>query len=103
MNRDSNIQSFLKLGSPLFLAALIGLTSCSSPALRPEIQASPATTVERGAELWAATCRRCHVPRSLNKFDAKHWDVTMLHMRVRANLTGEEARLIRSFLATLQK
>ena len=51
-----------------------------------------------GAELWAQNCRRCHNFRSPSGYSDSEWDVAMFHMRVRANLTGEEYEAIRQFL-----
>ena len=58
-----------------------------------------ATTVEPGgARLWRQNCIRCHSLRLPNERSDGEWDVLVQHMRVRANLTGQEARLITRFL-----
>ena len=60
---------------------------------------SPAAASQRGgADLWGANCARCHHMRSPSEFSDAEWEVVMLHMRVRANLTGEETRKILEFL-----
>ena len=51
-----------------------------------------------GAELWAANCSRCHNIRPPQSFSAAQWQVIAHHMRLRANLTGDETRLITAFL-----
>jgi len=51
-----------------------------------------------GAKLWAETCARCHNARPAKSFSDAQWDVIVHHMRVRANLTGKEARLIAKYL-----
>jgi hypothetical protein len=51
-----------------------------------------------GAELWAVNCAHCHNIRSPNFYSDAQWDVAMMHMRVRANLTAEESRKILAFL-----
>lgn len=51
-----------------------------------------------GAKLWAETCARCHHMRPAKSFSDAQWDVIVHHMRVRANLTGKEARLIAKYL-----
>lgn len=50
------------------------------------------------AKLWAQTCMRCHNTRPAKSFSDAQWDVITHHMRVRANLTGAEARAIAQFL-----
>ena len=51
-----------------------------------------------GAKLWAQTCAHCHYVRSPSSYSDAQWDVAMLHMRVRANLTAEEHKEILAFL-----
>ena len=51
-----------------------------------------------GVELWSENCMRCHNGRPPEEFSAAQWDVIVHHMRLRANLTGEEAREIVKFL-----
>lgn len=50
------------------------------------------------AKLWAQSCMRCHNARPAKSFSDSQWDVIAHHMRVRANLTGPEARAIAQFL-----
>jgi mono/diheme cytochrome c family protein len=56
------------------------------------------TTGKGGAELWAENCVRCHNIRSPSNYSPAQWDVVMMHMRVRANLTPEEHKKILEFL-----
>jgi hypothetical protein len=49
-------------------------------------------------KLWAQTCTRCHSTRPATSFSDAQWEVILRHMRVRANLTGPEARAITEFL-----
>jgi len=51
-----------------------------------------------GAELWAENCNRCHNARPPQYYSDAQWDTIVHHMRLRANLTGEEARTIATFL-----
>ncbi|MGD0462200.1 MAG: cytochrome c [Tepidisphaeraceae bacterium] len=51
-----------------------------------------------GVELWSENCMRCHNGRPPEEFSAAQWDVIVHHMRLRANLTGVEAREIVKFL-----
>ena len=63
----------------------------SSVASAPPAQAG-------GAEVWAQNCGHCHNIRSPGSYSDAQWEVVMLHMRVRANLTAEEHRKILAFL-----
>lgn len=57
-----------------------------------------AATLTQGAQAWADNCSRCHNLRSPKEFSAQDWDVIVTHMRVRANLSGAEAKGIKAFL-----
>ncbi len=51
-----------------------------------------------GARSWAQNCARCHNMREPNEFRDDTWKPIVTHMRVRAGLTGQEARDILEFL-----
>jgi len=53
-----------------------------------------------GAQLWGENCIRCHNIPSPKTFSDVEWDVAVLHMRMRANLTEHEAVSIAEFLKT---
>ncbi|NOZ35484.1 MAG: cytochrome c [Chlorobi bacterium] len=53
-----------------------------------------------GAQLWGENCLRCHNNPSPETFSDVEWDVAVMHMRIRANLTDEEAKKIAKFLKT---
>jgi len=74
-----------------FFSAIF-VSSCSSTS---KISASKA-----GAQLWGENCIRCHNIPSPETFSDNEWDVAITHMRVRANLTEEEAQRIIEFLKT---
>jgi len=60
---------------------------------------SPAKKEKKaGSELWAENCMRCHNARPPQYYSDATWDIIVHHMRLRANLTGEEARAIAEFL-----
>jgi len=50
------------------------------------------------AKLWAQTCQQCHNLRPASSFSDAQLQVIVHHMRVRANLTGKEARAILEFM-----
>lgn len=51
-----------------------------------------------GAQLWAENCTRCHYSRPPTQYSAQQWDLVVTHMRLRADLTGQEAGEIIKFL-----
>ena len=51
-----------------------------------------------GSQLWAENCTRCHNARPPQAYSDGQWSTIVHHMRLRADLTGEEARLVRDFL-----
>ena len=54
--------------------------------------------IQAGALAWSQNCMRCHNLRNPAERSDREWDVIVHHMRVRANLTAEEHRLILRFL-----
>ena len=76
----------------IFFLALISIivSSCSSTSLLAEAKS--------GAQLWGENCLRCHNIPSPETFSDAEWDVAVLHMRVRANLTENESIKIAGFL-----
>jgi hypothetical protein len=96
-----------------FTVALIGawiVSGCSSQdAPAPSASTSPSTqpvhaavigstTHKSGNQLWSENCSRCHNIRPPEYFSDAQWDIIAHHMRLRANLTGEEQRKIVEFL-----
>jgi hypothetical protein len=51
-----------------------------------------------GEELWSNNCMRCHNIRPPTMYSDAQWDVVIHHMRLRANITGQEQRAIVEFL-----
>ena len=51
-----------------------------------------------GEELWSNNCMRCHNIRPPTMYSNAQWDVIVHHMRLRANITGQEQRAIVDFL-----
>ncbi len=99
----------MKLKTKMFAAgaalAQIGfvLAGCSTPGDAKKADAAAATqkptaAAQGGATLWAQNCMHCHNIRSPDSYSDAQWDVAMLHMRVRANLTAEEHKKILAFL-----
>jgi len=51
-----------------------------------------------GSKAWSENCARCHNMRSPADLRDDQWVTSVFHMRVRAGLTGQEARDILTFL-----
>lgn|SRR5574341_2319379 len=81
----------------LSAACMVGLALVAPGAL-----AAQAGTGE-GADIYARTCGRCHNARSPLERSDREWSVIMLHMRVRAGLTGKDARAVRDFLVAMNR
>ncbi len=58
----------------------------------------PAGDFTRGVQAWGDNCARCHNMRDPKEFRDDQWRATVSHMRIRAGLTGQEARDILTFL-----
>ena len=76
--------------------SLTWLISCATNKQSGEVAAG--ATGKSGAQLWAETCIRCHNIRSPGSLSPAQWEVAMMHMRVRANLTPEQQKKILEFL-----
>ena len=73
-------------------AVLVLASNCKSTSTLAEAKS--------GAQLWGENCIRCHNAPSPETFSDAEWDVAVMHMRVRANLTEFEAVAIADFLKT---
>jgi hypothetical protein len=76
---------------------VIGCSTANQPGTASADAATPHAP-KGGAELWAENCVRCHNIRSPGSYSPAQWEVVMMHMRVRANLTPEEHKKILEFL-----
>jgi hypothetical protein len=63
--------------------------AAAPPVLKPQLT---------GAELYSMHCNRCHPERYPTERTAAQWKTIMLHMQVRANIPGNQARLILQYL-----
>lgn len=84
-----------KSGSIATIALSALLTSGLATPAGP--QPDPAAFA-RGARAWAEQCARCHNMRDPRELRDDQWRAVVTHMRVRAGLTGEQARDILRFL-----
>ena len=86
-----------KLTICAMVTAGVAIASTTMTAKADEHKSDPAQ-VGRGAKAWAENCARCHNLRDPKELEDYEWDVTVSHMRVRANLPGDVARDIAAFL-----
>lgn len=54
--------------------------------------------LNNGTKVWAQVCVRCHNLREPSEFSDYEWNAIMTHMRIRAGLTGKDARDIAAFI-----
>lgn len=89
------------------LGALILLNSVAVADPKGKAEASSSSSVAvsndtymglSGEELWSNNCLRCHNIRPPGMYTDAQWDVIVHHMRLRANITGQEQRAIVEFL-----
>ena len=90
----------------LVVAATSALTGCAGRGPAPAAKsgggtdAAPASAAVSpgGAQLWAENCSRCHNIRPPQSYSDSQWEAVVMHMRMRADLTGPEQRSITQFL-----
>ena|ERR1051326_1458067 len=102
MKPDSiDIRSATVFASLAIIVVTFGCASPVQPNAPPAASAPPAPgkiAQASGAELWARNCGHCHNIRSPASYSDAQWEVAVMHMRVRANLTAEEHKQILAFL-----
>jgi hypothetical protein len=105
MQMRPNTGSSLRTRWQLLIAAACAATALSAGcgASRDTVQeGTELSAVDSGATLWAQNCNRCHHYRPPDSLAPDQWDVAVMHMRVRANLTEADARAILKFLQSGQ-
>jgi cytochrome c5 len=85
--------------APVAAAAASKKPADTRMAAKPDEKADPKPKAElSGVELYAIHCNRCHAERYPAEFTDGQWKTLMTHMRVRANLPAQQARLILNYL-----
>jgi hypothetical protein len=95
----SKICKWIGLPGAVIIISCVGvvwLIGCATNNQSSEV--ATGKTGKSGAQLWAENCNRCHNIRSPSNYSPAQWEVVMMHMRVRANLTPEEHKKILEFL-----
>lgn len=82
--------------APLVLT--IGWLVAGASALAQDQQRPDPAQIARGSVAWSNHCQRCHNLRSPSELNDAEWNVAVTHMRVRANIPGQQARDITAFL-----
>ena len=111
MKIQITIKSFIRMATVVAIATTAcGIAGCAShPAGKTVSAKQPASLPwpfvihdpakhQTGAELWAENCMRCHELRSPAQYKPGEWAVIIDYMRLKAGLTGEQARKIENFL-----
>jgi len=68
----------------LILALLVPFSASAADAKKGD--------VARGIKAWSENCQRCHNPRDPREYSDDLWKPVITHMRIRAGLTGQQAR-----------
>jgi hypothetical protein len=87
----------------LFISMSVNLFAEPKTKRKPVTDSGGATSSDSymgltGEELWSNNCLRCHNIRPATMYGNAQWDVIVHHMRLRANITGQEQRAIVEFL-----
>ena len=102
INRWFTSALFSLVGATIFIASGCSTTGTQAPAgtagAKQPLAAHGSMARAGGAQLWAQNCGHCHNVRTPTFYSDAQWEVVMLHMRVRANLTAEEHKQILAFL-----
>src|ERR1700745_402540 len=93
-NLSSVLGTLIGLGCAVLIIAGCARGSPKGASTAAPAAGSPAPALAGGAELWARNCGHCHNIRSPSSYSDSQWDVVMMHMRVRANLTADEHKKI---------
>jgi hypothetical protein len=81
------------------LGCIIGADTNSVSAAKPEKKAAKKEKQKlTGAELYAIHCNRCHPERYATERTDAQWKTIMMHMQVRAQLPGKDAKAILKYL-----
>ncbi len=84
------VRKNLKLIGALLFIGVVSFTGCQTT--------NKVVAQKSGAQLWSQKCQSCHNAPPPNAFSPQQWDVIIDHMRVKANLTNQEADKIVAFL-----
>src|SRR5947208_16779199 len=72
------------------LGALLLGCADSKDGTSPTAGLFPPPPDKSGSQLWAENCSRCHNIRPPQQYSDAQWSMIVQHMRMRADLTGQE-------------
>lgn len=98
MQRNNLLKKKSLLGALLLAGVGLAAYGCQDSTGRSPATMASAAPVKGGAQLWSENCMRCHNLRAPSQYSNNEWGVIMHHMRVRADLTGEESDKILAFI-----
>lgn len=81
----------------IYIIAVLCMTLMAVFSL-PSCKTSAAVKEKTGEVLWSENCSRCHYSPDPEDYNDAQWEVIVMHMRVRSNLTEEETEKITRFL-----
>lgn len=84
----------IRFMAPVFLILLFPLLADAESSKK---EGGDAGDIGRGAIAWTENCTRCHNLRTADEYSDIQWKPVIWHMRIRAGLTGQEARDILAF------
>lgn len=79
-------------------AMAVSLISLLLPLVGSASDQPPPGDYATGAKVWVDNCGRCHNIRDARELRDDQWVTSIFHMRIRAGLTGQEARDTLAFL-----
>lgn len=80
----------------ILAVALLTVTGMQRTAMAADYPESG--NFSNGSKVWAENCNRCHNMRGPKELRDDQWITTVFHMRIRAGLSGQEARDVLTFL-----
>jgi mono/diheme cytochrome c family protein len=86
------------LGLPLAAFALVVMMPTIGRTEDSAAKAEQRALLRRGAQLWPVVCAGCHNARGPAERSPAEWETIVQHMRLRANIPGEDARAILAYL-----
>mgnify|MGYP005846150745 CR=1 FL=1 len=92
------MRRFSRLDTIVLAAAIILTPPIIGPAAAQDSEGPDPAQIARGAKAWAENCGRCHNLRSPNELGDFEWHVSVIHMRVRANIPATTIEDIMVFL-----